>query len=194
MGIKAFAFKTFFGGKPWYKSVTGWSIVVLATAETVVPLVGEMGLADPAQMTVLTSYMEKLAAAMAALGIRRATTNGNGKKLAAVSLVVLLSLGCNSLSVTTQLPDKPPVTIKAQTTGRGCIAAEVNPTTGKIEIVTQQDGTSDWITGRIIPSITGLGIAILTGRGGGDPMQGPDKEKGCNGIFTTVEDDDLDEE
>ncbi len=92
MGIKAFAFKTFFGGKPWYKSMVGWGLVVLAVAETAVPMVGEMGLADPEKMGVVTSYMEKLAAALAALGIRRKLPATG--TIAAVSLVALLSLGC----------------------------------------------------------------------------------------------------
>ncbi len=185
MSFKGFAFKTFFGGKPWYKSLVGWGLVVLTAAETAIPLAGELGLADPEQMSILTSYMEKLAVALAALGIRRRLPATG--TIAAVSLVALLSLGCNTLAVTTQIPDQRPVTIKASTFGRSCIAAVVDPKTGDVDIVSKQDGTSDWITGRVLPTLGAMALMGLSGIpfiGDSITIPAPSDIGGCVGIFT----------
>jgi hypothetical protein len=190
MSLKALAFKTFFGGKPWYKSVTGWAIVVLAAAETVVPLVGELGLADPAQMAVLTSYMVKLSAAMGALGIRRAVVP-NGKAIAAVGLVALLALGCGTLTYTSTPTDGPPVTVKASYLSRGCVSLDVDPKTGKASIIHKQDGESNWAPWRVIPA---MGAMVLVGLSGlpiiGDSITvpGPSDIGGCVGLFTNQPD------
>ena len=93
MSFKGFTLGTLFGGKPWYRSMTAWAQVVLLAAETIVPALAALELADPEQMAALTSCMEKLWAVMTALGIRRAVIP-NGKAIAAVGLVALLSLGC----------------------------------------------------------------------------------------------------
>ncbi len=186
MSFKGFAFKTFFGGKPWYKSMVGWGLVVLTVAETAIPLVGELGLADPEQMSTLTSYMEKLAIALAALGIRRRLPATG--TIAAVSLVALLSMGCADVSIITRLPDKPPVTVDAHLGGRGAISAVVDPKTGKVEVTLCQDGTSDWILGRLFAVFGNLAAKMLAPipiLGDAVKMQGPSGVSGCDGLLPT---------
>lgn len=86
------SFKTLFGGKPWYKSMVGWGVLILIIAETAVPAASELGLADPELLAVLNSYMEKFAAVLAALGIRRRLPAQGVAAAGALSLVVLM--GC----------------------------------------------------------------------------------------------------
>ena len=111
-------------------------------------------------------------------------------KIPTVILIALLMLGCNSLAVTTQAPDQPPVTIKASTFGRGCIAAVVDPETGNVDIVSKQDGTSDWITGRVLPTLGSMALLALSGLpmiGSTIKLPGPSDISGCVGIFDTDE-------
>jgi len=184
MNLKALVFRKIFEGKPWYRSMTAWAVVILAGAETVVPLAGEMGLADPEQMAALTSYMQKLAAAMGALGIRRAATRTNGKAIAAVGLVALISLGCNSLSVTTYTEGGEKIKVDASTGGRSCIAANVLPT-GEIEVVTSEDASSDWLSLRILPATLQTALVTFFGSRASEPtgIEGPSAIGGCDSIF-----------
>ncbi len=184
MSFKGFAFRTFFGGKPWYKSVTAWAQVALAVAETVPPALAAAGLADRELMSLLTAWVERAWAVATAIGIRRAVGT-NGKAIAAVGLVALLSLGCGKLTFTTQAPGGPPVTVEASYASRGCISAVVDPVTGKVDIIHKQDGTSDWIMGRVLPT---LGAMVLTGLSGlpliGDiSIPEPSGIGGCTGIM-----------
>lgn len=183
MNLKALTFKTFFGGKPWYKSLVGWGALVLLVAETAVPAAGELGLADPDQMSILTSYMEKLSVLLGALGIRRRLPATG--TIAAVSLVALLSLGCAKMVVTTVGPNGEPVTVELRTGGRSCVAATVNAD-GTVDAVGSQDASSDWLSLRIIPAT--LQTALVTFFGAREPalvgVSGPSTIGGCDGVFT----------
>jgi hypothetical protein len=178
VNIKAFAFKSLFGGKPWYKSMVGWSILVLAVAETAVPLAGELGLASAEQSAVLSSYLEKLAAALAALGIRRKLpAHGN---LAAVTLVAALSLGCNSVIL-----KKGDVLVEGSGMGRGAI--ELTLEGNKVTALGCFDATTDWLSLRIIPAIVRGAVSIFFGRPdlGADSTSGPSAVGGCDALYST---------
>ncbi len=60
-----------FGGKPWFKSMVGWSAVMLITAETAVPAAAELGLMDPVLASTISGYLVKVGALFGMLGIRR---------------------------------------------------------------------------------------------------------------------------
>ena len=187
MSFKGFAFRTFFGGKPWYKSVTAWAQVVLAVGEATAAALAAVNALDPEYIEKMQAATRGLWAVMSALGIRRAVPNGT--TTAALIACLLLPLGCNTLTVITQLPDKPPVTVEVKMAGRSCIAAEVDPSTGKVNIITQQDGTSDWIVGRILPALGSMALMAYSSIpliGDAIEMPGPDDVAGCQGFFTNV--------
>ncbi len=60
-----------FGGKPWFKSMTGWGALLLTLAWTGVPMAGELGIITPETTTMLTGWMTKAGGLLGMLGIRR---------------------------------------------------------------------------------------------------------------------------
>ncbi len=66
-----------FGGKSWYQSLTGWGVLGLTVAWTVVPALGEMGIISPELTTSLTGMLTKAGSLLGMLGIRKAATTAN---------------------------------------------------------------------------------------------------------------------
>ena len=66
-----------FGGKPWFKSMTGWGALVLTMAWTLVPGLAEMGVISPETTATLTGMMTKAGSVLGMLGIRKAATTAN---------------------------------------------------------------------------------------------------------------------
>lgn len=115
----------------------------------------------------------------------------NQKILAIICLITLFIFGCGSMTIKTQAPEGPPVTIKTSYAARGCIAVDVDPKTGVISIIHKQDGESNWAPWRVIPAM-GAMVLVLMGKlpviGGIIPVLGPSDTGGCVGIMA----DDLD--
>lgn len=181
-------FRLFFGGKPWYQSMVGWAALVLIVAETAVPAASELGLADEALTTKLTYYLERFAAILGILGIRR--------KLPAHGVVAAMALffvmGCGGSTITVMDKNQQPVTIEHKIGGRGCIAVDVG-SDGSVSAVLQQDASSDWAGIRVLPTIVKTALTVLFGsRDGSDDtgFSGPSDISGCDGIFTAEEPDD----
>lgn len=64
-------FDQLFGGKSWYKSMTGWAALLLTVAWTLVPGLAEVGALSPEVTTTITDWMTKLSVPLGMLGIRR---------------------------------------------------------------------------------------------------------------------------
>lgn len=61
----------FFGGKPWFKSLTGWALFIFIMAQTAIPTGQEAGIIDMSTAETLNGWMNSAAMVMGALGIRR---------------------------------------------------------------------------------------------------------------------------
>ncbi len=69
--------KQIFGGKSWYQSLTGWGLLGLAVAWTIVPALGEMDIITSETTTMLTGALTKIGSFLGVLGIRKAATSKN---------------------------------------------------------------------------------------------------------------------
>lgn len=70
-------FKQMFGDKKWYQSLTGFGLLALAVAWTVVPALGEMGVTSPETTTMVTGILTKIGSFLGVLGIRKAASAPN---------------------------------------------------------------------------------------------------------------------
>lgn len=66
-----------FGGKSWYKSMTGWGTLILALAWTLIPGLGELGVLDAGTVDMITGMMTKSGTLLGVLGIRKAASAPN---------------------------------------------------------------------------------------------------------------------
>ncbi len=98
-------------------------------------------------------------------------------------LLVALLVGCAQNSITVMDADGEPVTFKQRLGGRGCIAAVYEQ--GRLDILIQQDGSSDWATLRTIPILAQTVIATIMGKppAEGESMKDPSNLRGCAGVF-----------
>lgn len=62
-----------FGGKPWFKSLTAWGIVIAAVGTVALKSVAASGLVDGDTAAQLLLYVQYIAAATTALGLRKAS-------------------------------------------------------------------------------------------------------------------------
>ena len=69
--------KEIFGGKSWYQSLTGWGVLGLTVAWTVIPAIGEMGVISSETTTMLTGILTKISSLLGVLGIRKAAQAKN---------------------------------------------------------------------------------------------------------------------
>ena len=69
--------KNIFGGKSWYKSMTGWAALIFFSAEKIVPEIGSSGLLDAGTVASITGWMTTISVILGALGIRKAATSKN---------------------------------------------------------------------------------------------------------------------
>lgn len=102
-----------------------------------------------------------------------------------VPLCCLLLAGCMTVEV--YLPAgqaqtaEPVPTVNAKIAGRGCIAAIVTPK--RAEIAAGQDGTSDWITGRVVAAVASIAGSIFGSDKGDGVLGGPSAVGGCDSLF-----------
>ena len=66
-----------FGGKPWFKSMTGWGALGLTMAWTLIPGLAEMGVISAETASTLSGMMTKAGSLLGMLGIRKAATTAN---------------------------------------------------------------------------------------------------------------------
>jgi hypothetical protein len=64
-------FDSFFGGKSWFKSLTGWALFIFLMAETAIPALAELGVVNIETTALLTGWLEKGALVLGTVGIRR---------------------------------------------------------------------------------------------------------------------------
>ncbi len=189
MSLKAFAFRTIFGGKPWYQSMVGWATLVLSVSEVALPIIVEFGLIDPEMSGALQIKLRALSGALAGLGIRRRLP-ANGTIAAAMLALVMLP-GCTTLEFTTQAPDGgKPITVKAMAGGRSCLVCEADPASGKVECRVAQDASSDWAGIRAIPVLGALILSVISDRAVPADYSGPSDIGGCDSLFTSEPDTD----
>ena len=104
----------------------------------------------------------------------------------------LLALSCATSSITFLDAEGDPITLEQQLGGRGCIAVNTDKS-GGIDVIMQQDASSDWAGVRVIPT---LAQAVITAFfGSRDPdgadYSGPSSIQGCAGLFSeSLEEDD----
>ena len=114
-----------------------------------------------------------------------------------VSVIVLLLAGCASNDITiykmVEGTPVPIVEIEQGFGGKGCIAVEADPATGKASVIVQQAGTSDWSVSRLFGFIGDTAGSFFGGTRGMQEMQGPATGmQGCEGIFGDVVEDNED--
>lgn len=112
-----------------------------------------------------------------------------------VTLAVLLSFGCASSTVTFMDENDRPVTLEQEFRGRGCIAIS-RPKDGSVDIIVQQDGSSDWAGVRALPVLAQVALATLFGNRDteSEGFTGPSDVQGCAGLFeSTIYEDDQEE-
>jgi hypothetical protein len=112
-----------------------------------------------------------------------------------VSVALLALVGCASNDITVfQMVDgelQPVLQVEQSFSGKGCIAVDSDPTTGKASVIVQQAGTSDWSISRLVSFLGDTVGAVFGGSRGMDEMQGPATGmQGCEGIFDGLEDED----
>ncbi len=109
------------------------------------------------------------------------------KRLLAVALAAGL-LGCatNDITVYRMVEGEPEPMLKVEQgfSGKGCIAVDSDPATGKASVIVQQAGTSDWSISRLFGFLGDTVGAVFGGSRGMDEMQGPEAGmQGCEGLF-----------
>lgn len=67
----------FFGGKAWYKSATGWGIVIFAGGSAVAKALCEVELVSVETCATLTSAVQWIGGIITTLGLRKAATSAN---------------------------------------------------------------------------------------------------------------------
>jgi hypothetical protein len=105
-----------------------------------------------------------------------------------VSVALLALVGCASNDITVfQMVEgelQPVLQVEQSFSGKGCIAVDSDPTTGKASVIVQQAGTSDWSISRLFGFLGDTVGAVFGGSRGMDEMQGPTAGmQGCEGIF-----------
>lgn len=110
------------------------------------------------------------------------------KRAILASLAALLGMGCAQSTVTMLDSSGDPITFKQGIGGRGCIAVSAD-LKGGVDVIIQQDGSSDWGGVRAIPVLVRAAITAVFGNR--DPeannVEGPSDLQGCAGLF--VEDE-----
>jgi len=110
-----------------------------------------------------------------------------GRYITALLVLALTLAGCGKSVITTLDKAGNPVTIANRIGGRGCIAITVDPASGSVDAVLQQDATSDWAGIRAMPIMLQTALATLFGNrdpaGGDTSFSGPSAIGGCDGIF-----------
>lgn len=76
------------------------------------------------------------------------------------ALIAVLVVGCATSPITIHHPKMGPITIEPSGWGRVCYDIQISPK-GKVAVTVAQDGTSDWIGVRILPSILSESIAAV---------------------------------
>ena len=103
------------------------------------------------------------------------------------ALLVVAALGCANAQITYQDAADKPVKLELGFFGRGCIAYEMNEG-GKPSLALGQDGSTDWLSLRIIPTLFRGAVSILFGRvdPNADSLNEPSGIGGCDSLFTNV--------
>lgn len=104
-----------------------------------------------------------------------------GRLAVGLALAVALA-GCASNSIT--IPGEYPITVEQSLYSRGCLAMDYEPTTQRVSVVIQQDGTSDFSVFRLVDSVADMAAGVFGGERRGQGMQGPTIGGGpCESIF-----------
>ena len=100
------------------------------------------------------------------------------------ALVALLALGCASYEVQVTPPnfDAPTMVVKGHQYGRGCVAIDTQAD-GSTSAIIAQDGSTDWIVGRMLHGLGELVAPVFGGNNDPNAMQEPDAATGCGQIM-----------
>jgi hypothetical protein len=108
-----------------------------------------------------------------------------------IALVALFALaGCNSVVYTYTDADNRPVTVKASSYGRGCIAFELDKNKNP-QFIQSTDATTDWVVGRIVSPLINVAAMVLAKfpTGGKLDTPAPSAIGGCDSLFTDAPDE-----
>lgn len=72
-----FDLSALFGGKPWFKSVTAWGLVVLVGVTSALGAMSDAQLLSPEKVATYSAWAQNIGMVMTALGLRRAATAPN---------------------------------------------------------------------------------------------------------------------
>ncbi len=111
------------------------------------------------------------------------------------TLCVLLALeigigGCGKMQIDMIDAQKEPVKIMLRAGGRSCLAATID-SAGTIDVIVQQDASSDWLSLRIIPTLVQGAITTFFGKVNPNPdgISGPSGIHGCGEILNNGDQD-----
>ena len=104
------------------------------------------------------------------------------------------SVGCATSSITFTDKLGHEVTLKQKIGGRGCIALD-RDTEGNVEVIVNQDGSSDWAGIRALPIMAQVAITALMGNRSGESagFAGPSNIGGCDPLFASAGQNDADD-
>ena len=104
--------------------------------------------------------------------------------LSMLLLMWVIFTGCANSSITVPVPDGEPIVIEQKMGGRGCIAVSTTDE-GGVDIIVQQDGSSDWAGIRVLPTIVKTALVTFFGdrESDGVDFAGPSDIQGCAGLF-----------
>lgn len=111
-----------------------------------------------------------------------------------IGIVLLMAfvVGCasNNITIYKMVDGEPEPIVKVEQgfSGKGCIAVDSDPTTGKASVIVQQAGTSDWSISRLFGFLGDTVGAVFGGSKTMGEMQGPTAGmQGCEGLFDSEE-------
>lgn len=99
------------------------------------------------------------------------------------ALSVILS-GCASSTIEIFVPGTEIREAKVTQSflGRGCVAVD-RSVAGKISVIVQQDGSSDWSASRLLGWLGDIAGNVFGGESRSKRMEAPDAAQGCAGVF-----------
>jgi len=77
-----------------------------------------------------------------------------------LAALVLASFGCATTPVSIHHPTMGLITVEPEGYGRTCIDLRITPR-GEVAITVAQDGTSDWIGVRILPTLVSESVGMV---------------------------------
>jgi len=104
--------------------------------------------------------------------------------LASLALALAL-VGCASTELEVMRPGTTEVAARLHVSafGRACLVVEQRPTTGHLNVMVEQDGTSDWSVSRLLGWVADVAGGVFGGERRAREQAKPSSSSGCAGVL-----------